>query len=507
MEENNQQREKKENNLMKIFIIIGVLLLIIMGAFAYFKNVLPEKLMEQGKQELEAGNAQKALSLFEKVENARPYEKEPIYYQALALSKLPPTYDNQKALYEIAQLDNCDEASELAEKILMDMRNQLDQSVGSNYIDNVLYENQLIRWNNSKPINYYIQNSRNVSGEYLSCVNDSINKWQQAINGILTFNQVNNYQDANIVFDFVDDVSSKDNYEPTRAGLTTPVMNNETLMRMEVKIKPTDDSGNYYSREQIAAVVDHELGHALGLFGHSSDPNDIMYIGGDYISRETYNKNVTNRDFNTLSLLYRMVPDVIDQPINDYNGLYYHFVITDYPGENYEHEIQRLIGELRNDRRNIVNWVDLAINYGYKRQYARSNYILNNIMPLVTNDLHNQFVVLYNLAANYYKMKDYNNAEIYLNHATNLQEDLDTQILEAFLDLRLNRTTLGREKLIILNKTYPDNIEIALKLASIYYNQKDNKKEKEIIERLITNNPDALRDRRVLRYQTKSIRK
>jgi hypothetical protein len=51
-------------------------------------------------------------------------------------------------------------------------------------------------------------------------------------------------------------------------------------------------------------VVTHELGHALGLLGHSKNVNDMMYAVTDEHSR------LSDRDINTLLRLYERKPDV-----------------------------------------------------------------------------------------------------------------------------------------------------------------------------------------------------
>ena len=184
--------------------------------------------------------------------------------------------------------------------------------------------------------------------------------------------------------------------------------------------------------------------------------------------------------------------------------MFYHEILTTYPGENFEIETKRLLAQLQKDRKNIIVWVDLAINYAFKKQYARSNYILYNVLPLVATDVQNQHVILYNLAVNYYKMKDYSNSSKFLSMAENLKSDLDTQILGTFLDVRFGRLELAKKKLNILIEQYPDNIEVALKLAEVYHIQKNRKMEKEVIDSLIKRNPKALKDRRVLKYTAKN---
>ena len=502
----NKDKNKQTGSIKTSLIVFGIVLLLVLGVYFYVKNVMPDQMFNQGKKYMAVGQYDKALMMFDLVADAKPYDSEPVYYQALAISKLPPTYENQKKLYDIAQLEDCDEASQLAETILMNMRKQLEVQVGSNYIDNVLFEDSLIRWNISSPITYSIFADSGVAQENIEAVKKAFFDWQAATNGVITFKETAGNKNANICVNFMDDISMKDTYEPTKVGKVIPEINNEQLKKMDVYLRKVDSKGQNYNKDQFYTVALHEIGHALGLGGHSSNSNDIMYYTGDYIDETTVKKDITKRDMNTLNLLYKMVPDIIDKPINlnEYNNLFYHEIITTYPGENFELETKRLLAQLQKDRKNIIVWVDLAINYAFKRQYARSNYVLYNVLPLVETDLQNQHVILYNLAVNYYKMRDYNNSYKYLAMAENLKSDIDTQILGTFLDVRFGRLELAKKKLKILIDQYPDNIEVALKLAEVYHIEKDKKMEKEVIDNLIKRNPKAARDRRVLKYNAKN---
>jgi predicted Zn-dependent protease len=510
IQENQSQEQSEKHKSLKVSLIVfTVVLLLILGVYFYLKNLLPDYIFSQGKKYLNAGQYEKALKMFSIAANAMPYESDPVYYEVLALSKLPSTYENQKLLYEIAQLDDCEEASNLADKILMEMRTQIDKQVGDNYIDNVLFDDVLVRWNNSQPITYAIFSDINVPNENIVAVRKAFSDWQTITGDKITFKETDGNKNANICVKFVDAIDSKQPYDIDAIGKTVPSINDNVLQKMDIYIKKTNKKGLPYSYNQILPLAQHEIGHALGLGGHSSDKNDIMYYEGDYINENTINKHLSARDLNTINLLYKMIPDVIDKPIDpsQYSNFFYHELLTTYPGANFELEIQRLISQLKNDQKNIIVWVDLAINYAYKKQYARSNYILTKVLPLVQIDLQNQHVVLYNLAVNSYKMKNYKEAFKYLSLAENIKTDLDTQILGAFINIKMNNIALGKKKLELLLQKYPDNIEVALKLAELYHMKKDEHNEQLIIDNLLKVNPQAMRDRRVFKYKMKQYNK
>ena len=164
------ENTQKAKEMKMSFIVFAIVLLIVLGSYYYFKKMLPEVMFNQGKKYYEIGKYDKALKSFTSVANAKPYDSEPVYYQALTLSKMPPTYQNQKMLYDISQLEDCDEASDLADEILSNMRNSLIKQVGPNYVDNILYDDQLVRWNNENSITYAIFADDTVPAKNIAAV-------------------------------------------------------------------------------------------------------------------------------------------------------------------------------------------------------------------------------------------------------------------------------------------------------------------------------------------------
>lgn len=80
----------------------------------------------------------------------------------------------------------------------------------------------------------------------------------------------------------------------TRKALVTAVESNSLLLhRMTIYIRPDQ------SFEYLQAAARHELGHALGIWGHSPNPRDTMYF-----SQVRNPARVSARDINTLKRIY-----------------------------------------------------------------------------------------------------------------------------------------------------------------------------------------------------------
>lgn len=500
MNKKDNYKEKKENTKISFIFVFTIILLL--AFLMMFKFWIPSYFLNEGKKQYEAHNYEKALRMLNKAVNMLPNENEPLKYKALVLSKMQPTYNVIKELYAISQLDDNEEISDFADGILVSMREKIMHSVGSNYADNVLTKEQmLVRWNPNQTITYYINAKIPVPDSYFELTNKAFQNWQTASNGLLKFQEIQNPKKAKIIINFDNSFFGSNVNDEEIAGMTLPVIKNDTLERMDINIKTIMDNAKFLTTTQFGNIIQHEIGHAIGLSGHSARREDTMHFEGDTI-KNIYPRFVTIRDINTLLLIYKMVPDVTDIPIpeSDYEKYYFHNVITSFPGENYIEETNRLIDDIRKDGRNIGLWVDLATNMANRRYYQRSNVMLERVLPLVHNS-KNKFAIYYNLAVNNYKIKDYEQAERYLRSARNISDDIDIQMLEAFIDYKSGKEDIAKSKLIALNNKYPENMEVAIKLCDIYQKEKNTKEIKNVINKLIENNSNASKNRRVLKYR------
>ena len=95
-----EDKNKKTKDLKISLVVFALITIFSLLLMFYLKKLMPEFIMKQGKKYLEIGHYQKALQFFDMARESLPYSCEPIYYKAIAYSKMPQSYENQKILFE-----------------------------------------------------------------------------------------------------------------------------------------------------------------------------------------------------------------------------------------------------------------------------------------------------------------------------------------------------------------------------------------------------------------------
>ena len=68
----------------------------------------------------------------------------------------------------------------------------------------------------------------------------------------------------------------------------------QIAVRMTVRVSPS------FAGESLLATIRHELGHALGIWGHSPEESDALYF-----SQVREPPPISSRDINTLKKIYQ----------------------------------------------------------------------------------------------------------------------------------------------------------------------------------------------------------
>lgn len=146
---------------------------------------------------------------------------------------------------------------------------------------------RLLYWD-SMPVRVYFPRDEHYSEIYRMLALNGFTQWVEASSNKVRFVEVETPEEAQIIV----------NFDPsTTGGLTTYTYYPSSGRLVKAEIKIGTASPNHIDIQSVAA---HEFGHAVGIGGHSPDPNDMMYP--TFVSNRAL--RITERDFNTLRTAY-----------------------------------------------------------------------------------------------------------------------------------------------------------------------------------------------------------
>jgi tetratricopeptide (TPR) repeat protein len=159
------------------------------------------------------------------------------------------------------------------------------------------------------PITVYAESLQPGYEEYNNDLIYSLKEWQSQSSGLVSFEIVKNPDGADVLLSWVHKLEANYNELPLGMSQLHRVDRDKFYVEMEICIrepitlKPISD-------DRMKVVLLHEMGHAIGLWGHSKNKDDVMYYASnvmhptlsDMIALKTLYSYENNYSFHTQTI-------------------------------------------------------------------------------------------------------------------------------------------------------------------------------------------------------------
>ena len=396
--------------LIILFILIVIALMFKSPLAATYNYNTAKGLYDKGQYE-------KSLSHFERAYFASPKNSINRYAYAMALSKSRPTYSVQKKLYELSRYKPEDEAVRMAKSKASQMRYTLLSGIGNNYIYNASSGTDIIRWSTqSFPLKVYIEQS-DVPQYYTSNIRSALRQWTDRTT-FVKFSETKNESDAQIVIRFknIDTTECSGNTCKYVVAYTEPIIGTgNTLKKMTLTFYKTDPKNKNFTSHEIYKTALHEIGHTLGIMGHSDSSEDIMYPSRN-------NMRLSERDLKTLVLLYRTKPTISDKQNISGEKLYYAPLVIGSSDVIASKKIDELTKYVKKYPNFAAGYINLGGAYADTGDFEKA---LQNMTTAekYANSNDERYLIDYNRAIIYYNMQNPQSAMQYAKRAQSYKND------------------------------------------------------------------------------------
>ncbi len=302
---------------------------------------------------------------------------------------------------------------------MVQIRKDLLKNLENNYIYNAIQGKDIVRWDiKSFPLKVYIENPNSVPEYYVDKLFKAMKQWDEST-GFASFEKTNDKNNAQIIVTYKDiDTSDCSNKSMCAYAVayTEPVlgaMNN--LKYFNFVFHKTNPKGENFTPAEVYNTSLHELGHTLGIMGHSDNPNDIMYetnqsAGSIYSEYRSESQYLSMRDLRTVALLYSLAPTISNVRNLSSESFYYPQLILGTDDELLLKKIHELESYIRKYPNFAAGYINIASLYAELCDLEKGlSYI--NMAERLANSVDEKYMAYYNKSVIFFNKQDFNSAK------------------------------------------------------------------------------------------------
>lgn len=329
-------------------------------------------------------------------------------------------------------------------------------AVIDSYFRNVAKNGKIIRWNKSTfPLKVYVQDSADVPDYYREVVLSAYKSWERASDGLVSFEFVENANDADMRCYFKNTDNTKS------IGVHAFTINGNKITGSTIIFNKLDAKNHSLDSKQLYSSALQEIGHSLGLTGASPSIYDVMYPVGT-----KFNTEITARDLKTLALVYSVKPDVTNVPLTttEQSQLFTVSEVLNTLNVPVSKDTKNLDEVVASD---VSTHLALAEEYRRRAEYSKAAKEYQAVAQSKT-DRRSKSEVYYEIAVMYLDAEEFDNAKSCAEIAIATDENDLTDTLPALIDYYMKRSNAATDQLETILKHNPYNKHAYKLLCKIY---------------------------------------
>ena len=282
-------------------------------ALACFETALKEHpnswqmLQTIGNCHMELGQYDKAIAYFQKSIEAGGLHATQCINVAAVYQRLGDTKKALSWLKLACSVDPAQAADPTVQASLLKLQDPQNNPTGSLTAADYMVSSFKGWPKEAMPIKIYARKNFQIPGfhaPFVETLRDCLDQWCKATGNAISYKFVDTAESANVVFDYTDQkelVSSR--HELGIDGIAEGLVKQDGTpgpTNVVVLVKDGPNAPQFRNRALVTLCCLHEVGHALGMHGHSPNNQDVMFPSVTMIGRTC----LTERDKNTIKLMY-----------------------------------------------------------------------------------------------------------------------------------------------------------------------------------------------------------